>query len=253
MQYKLKKKYPTLPQCWEEGMLIDLADSKLHYTSIAAEYRKHYLCIFDVENNPDYWEKFDPKNYEILSFMNSDNRGIYEKDRLGNYEYAAMARSLDFCIKYYVIHSVRRLSDDKVFTIGDSVKLERDSRIYKINVLKLTYLNCIYVYGKSCSSSFVRYLDKILVYDKRFVLTTEDNVDIFEGDSCYFTSVNSNVVFLTPSPEGIKGGVYFADREQALTYLLFKKKCLSLNDVLSVWDRGDVGFRQRLIDLVKEK
>ena len=75
-KYKLKKKYPSLPKDWKEGMEVGQGDRGKHswYSPCNGKYSDRMkLSIDEVENNPEYWEEVVEKNYEILSFINNNN------------------------------------------------------------------------------------------------------------------------------------------------------------------------------------
>lgn len=139
VEYKLKYKYPSLPENWEVGMLVGVGDfdpnfykpcsSKYSYATIYREY---------VEKFPEFWEKVEEKEYEILSYecLNPDgtsatDRQIFVKQPSGEYMWYSVYYSEKLInielwnnkTGGFVIHSVKRLSDGEVFTVGDSVQL----------------------------------------------------------------------------------------------------------------------------------
>jgi len=55
-EYKLLKKYPSLPTDWEEGMIVGLGDRAQLYAPCNGIYTDKRLGNPEVENNPEYWE-----------------------------------------------------------------------------------------------------------------------------------------------------------------------------------------------------
>jgi hypothetical protein len=57
-EYKLIKKYPSLPEDWEEGMVVGLGDRSYMYSTCSSKYSDYKkLNNSEVENNPEFWEK----------------------------------------------------------------------------------------------------------------------------------------------------------------------------------------------------
>jgi len=89
----------------------------------------HYLDPTDVENNPEFFEEIIEKQFEILSVQNCFSDIILEFNKLGicikrsdNCNLAATL-NLEDCLKNGCkIHSIRRLSDSEVFSIGDKTE-----------------------------------------------------------------------------------------------------------------------------------
>lgn len=84
------------------------------------------------------------------------------------------------------------------------------------------------------------------------LFTTEDNVEIYEGDGFWGVdekfNLNKNMTF-----HNFK---YFSKKEAAIEYLLINKPCLSVNDVLSISDATFDFLKihaKRLRELVKLK
>lgn len=77
------------------------------------------------------------------------------------------------------------------------------------------------------------------------ILTTEDNVDIFEGDEVTWLYRDELKIAGTRNAnENMYTDLkYFSTRESAKEYILMNKPLLSLNDLLSVWGNNqDVDF-----------
>ncbi len=115
-KYKLIKKFPGSD---ELGTII--TGSKETMYSKGLGYRNYDWV--HVEIHPEFWEEIVEKDYEILS--QTSVRVCNPKD---NYKVVRNTTP--------VIHSVKRLSDGEVFTVGDKVSREGgyfESTILSIN------------------------------------------------------------------------------------------------------------------------
>lgn len=130
------------------------------------------------------------------------------------------------------IHSVKRLSDGEVFTIGDILKSGE-----KINSIKLIE-GIIRVYPRH---SFY-YLSDVKKVKKTPLFTTEDGVDIFEGHDFFYPNTHAWVVLKTKANVKaidyvIKVNKYktFFNKEKAEEYVLLNKPCLSIMEVAPIF------------------
>lgn len=127
-RYKLIKKYPGSPKLGTEVIY-----SKAHkiYNYNGGDFYSE-LPKNQVENLPEFWEEVIEKDYEILSF--SQNSNI--KDLWTNFgpipncwcrNVNGFAVTKGYTLNeilnnpLYSIHSVKRLSDNAIFTIGDKI------------------------------------------------------------------------------------------------------------------------------------
>ena len=185
-KYRLKKYYPTY-----HGLLLE--------ESIAEEKKDHYevfnkdvigLVINknEVENNPEFWEKVEEKEYEILSFRNKLSGTVFKK--LGNGNYGSNdgvgGSRLDDMFSYELcdIHSVKRLSDGEVFTIGDRIDSYCESGCITEFEITENNIKVHFLDDKSTHQNEWTFLNNT-IKPKRPLFTTEDGVDIYEGDVCY--------------------------------------------------------------------
>lgn len=243
MKYKLIKWYPGLDKVYQEGTTVVLRGS--------GEYREEGATFGypvdkdEVENNPEYWEKIKDKKYKILSFSN-DMEDIFTLNEEGTY-YNNFEDETDCTWRtekhilvstYCKIHSVKRLSDEKVFTIRDEFLLEGDTfKRYTIMGFEL-YEGEILVDTKNTLLAF-----KDIKYILPVVFTSEDDVDIYEGDPvwCCHRDNNSNItgyiekICTNPYPFDSSVPV-FSTKENAKEYVLMNKPCLSLNDIENMWN-----------------
>ena len=222
MKYILKKEYPGSPKL---GNIIDNLENDW------------------IENYPEFWEEVVEKNYEILFVITNNNKFI-EK-----------VYNQDATIEpYWKIHSVKRLSDGEIFTIGDIVKCEDCKG--KITSLEI-YDNDIYLNGIDNKMPFgytlCNTLDcfEIPQKVKQPLFTTEDGVDIFEGDE--FIVVNIFTFNKHRTGKYLETNhmyKYFSTKEKAEEYILLNKPCLSYGDVQEYLKVKDCN---KVLDLAQSK
>lgn len=237
-EYKLLKKYPSLATDWEVGMKVGLGDRNYGYSPCAGNYSDcRKLDNSEVENNSEYWELVMEKEYEILSFYNKDNKSMYflKGDRYcnksdGTYYSDIGTRTLDYCMKYYNIHSIKRISDGEVFFLNDKVKLS--GKYSEIWLLKEIDNKGIFRFiNNPCGYSI-----NLFIKVKEPLLVTEDGVEMFGYRRCYIVSKkyltiqhsvvdNINIMYLPDF------NFYFAEKENAEKYIKENQKRYSLNDM----------------------
>ena len=217
MKYILKKEYPGSPKL---GNIIDNLENDW------------------IENYPEFWEEVVEKDYEILSLARfcSIKPTITDVSDYGDEFIEAMLKCDNARI-----HSIKRLSDSQIFTIGDELK--NNQKIISISLID----NQIRIYPQY---SFYYLKDIVKVRQKLF--TTFDNVDIFEGDISF--GVNSNFK-LSEVKHINKLYIYpnvkeFSTKEKAEEYILLNKPCLSYGDVQEYLKVKDCN---KVLDLVQSK
>ena len=97
MKYKLIKEYPGSPKL---GTITD-------------------RTMYFPEYYPSFWQPVVEKNYEILSLVASEKNPQHKKGSkfLHNKDYKFKNM---YPTEFWDIYSVKRISDNKIFTIGDS-------------------------------------------------------------------------------------------------------------------------------------
>ncbi len=222
-QFKLIKEYPGSP-----GLNTSVTFKKGRYYEDNKSHRKEL-----VENNPDFWEKVEEKYYEILSFndvkvKDIDDDGAFVHNRFDN-KWCPSKDSLQYLIETYGIKSVKRLSDNVVFTIGDSIKTGEIKKFYLPSGIQKEVTLWVTMSDEDTYLSEATHKPKPL-------FTTEDGVDIFEGNS--YVKLNSHTSwdivtgFISEGAHGSYTGLKFSTKEKAEEYVLMNKPCLSINDVL---------------------
>jgi len=264
-KYKLIKTYPSSP---ELGKIIDLSTIKTDTLKICG-YKNcpfGYWEIFksDLENNPEFWEEVIEEEYEILSFKNSKKNEFYNRLSNGNYYYESSDNGVSlysmlnfgYCVAngYFIIHSVKRLSDGEIFTIGDKV----DSSIASVGKNKnLIGFKIINDRLKVKFSNLGYYPLSTIVKSKQPLFTTEDGVGLYENDSAYlvydlgipyYSTCHKDNNYFSQLYEGIK---VFSTKEAAEEYMLMNKPYLSINDVKEA-EKSSL-FYSKLREIVKSK
>lgn len=259
-KFKLIKEYPdSLPLNTE----VVFGNHGLTGDSYQVKLDKIYrISPENIENHSEFWQEIFEKDYEILSFM--DNLNIITNNLGGQHEKNCLNN------KHFNIHSVKRLSDGEVFTIGD--KTCTPGNIYPIAEFTISDTeNTILVssyYENSRSGSYNIRL-KNVIKSKKPLFITEDGVDIFEGD--YFCRVgrpNSGHAFqcwdgdrnnkATPVYSHVSMNEYnyhFSSVKVANDFIIFNKPCLSINDITYGLNSSYItsNMLQELIQKVQEK
>jgi len=184
-KYKLIKKYPTSPKT---GTIIQDAGNNQWYigeTKKLTEYAPRIIGMKPAEY-PEFWEEVKEKDYEILEIDGYSGHYIlnpttgfmtYKGQGIGSYTAEYYLNS-----KYpHHIHSIKRLSDGEVFTIGDKIQnfIEEHNIINTIVTFKRTENSLWISVGKRAGCL----LDKA-IKAKLPLFITEDKVDVYEGDTC---------------------------------------------------------------------
>ena len=263
-QYKLIKWYPSLPKDWEVGMIVGLEDRCIptSFSPCNRKYKDYYVSYEDVINNSEFWEEIIeyPVGTKVLDTFSNENEYCYTKQ---DYEILSFItiksvlikyNDLDIndelnCDKYLKIYSVKRLSDGEVFTIGD--KIEDKGLLFWVidsfrivdNIVKLECERSI----KTTTSASLLLNESFKV--KKPLLTTEDGVDIFKGDSPWTTLSNTkcegfkNVKQFKNITENANRTFYkyFSSKEKAEEYVRLNTVLFTTNDGVDI-KKGDKYF-----------
>lgn len=239
-KYKLIKTYPGSPEINSEFIKYD------NFWYVPIPRTSEIIPKTKIENYPEFWQEIKERKYQILSVIGcgSWDKGSLYKDVVGNEDtYIKYIKS-----KEVAIYSVKRLSDGEVFTIGDNV---RDSLTDKLTNNKVQEIDYI-IYNekrpifqfKSGTTAPLGTISKV-----NPLFTTEDGVDICEGDEYY------NVFDKITEPEYelyevtgpwisksdtsfIKRGdscKYFSTKEKAQEWIDWNKPKYSLNDIRTAY------------------
>ena len=214
-------------------------------SELRVESKNWFLSIDDIE-------KSKPLDYEILALEDRLTGDIWEKRINDTFKRtspkpSSLFPTIDqFDLDVYDIITIRRLSDSKVFTVGDKINNK-----YTISRFELGFSSPILTFVNE--EPFWISL-KTLFHSKKPLFTTEDGVDIFEGDdyfevaltfkpsfreAIYKKIARPNIIYdygISEKREKLNknGRYYFSTKEAAEEYVLMNKPSLSVNDVLSV-------------------
>lgn len=232
-KYKLIKEYPGSPKL---GTIVELKNDGFYPINTPGGWfsEKYHLKPF-----PEFWEEVVEKDYEILSYKSLKKGHIlfynekYDKNFFNNYN--------------WIINSVKRLSDGEIFTVGDKTNAGNLTGFSIKNNKIITHHNPS---GQDLNDDY--YLEG-LVLQKQPIFTTEDGVDIYDGDNYYWLdrSLNINNSGYTSIFMNTLNTLYFSTKEKAKEYILMNKPCLSINDIKFL-DPDKYKF-ERLKELVKSR
>lgn len=274
-QYKLIQTYPGSPELGDiyEKIQGICPGGVYMYKNI----NKPGCCLNAViiEHNSKYWEEVIKKDYEILSFICNQNYNklikgeiIYKQDYntfegVSIYDnktriVSQVCNEILLTYPHWSIHSVKRLSDGEIFTIGDKVfSVYINYTINKINIVNnKCMINALYDTNDP-NGSRLNYNLNNLKKSKKPLFTTEDGVDIFEGDEYYyfrfhswtFDKARANQEFHSQDKLS-SNSLYFSTKEKVEEYILMNKPVLSLKDVENILlNKYNTKFRE----LVKQK
>lgn len=279
-QYKLIKTYPNSP---ELGTIVTYY-ANWHMYGITNE------CIFKakiIENSPEFWQKVIQKDYEILSFTDKPNTGRIYRKYTSNLFYSDDSAKLwsesdllkDEDVK---IHSVKRLFDGEIFTIGDKLNDKSftenarhplsktdiwDNIITKIAIVKnsdsevagysYTNMNGQLMFSASNKWKNLNVSLKDAIKAKKPLFITEDGKEIFEYQEYWFITtldwkLKSHTMGISDRHYPPLGNKQFSTKEAAWEYILMNKPVLSLNDVRNAM-KTPLSWSCKLEELVKSK
>ena len=240
-KYKLIKEYPGSPKL---GYIVIESNNK--YGNITIN-----VIVQDPQLYPEFWEEVIEKDYEILSIFGNENIPIKKSDFINNGWNIFLNNNLNGA----KIHSVKRLSDGEIFTIGDKYKSDIINEIKTIESIDLSF-DKIMIRPTGYGFSELKNIIKL----KKPLFTTEDGVDMFENVIVY--AVRPDYTLWCPKVTyNFIGNIIndykiFSTEKAAEEYILMNKPCLSLNDIEKAWfmsvDSGPL-MKHGLKELVKSK
>lgn len=192
--------------------------------------------VIEAEPNLQFWEEVVEKEWEILSFVNI--RGsMFEKYEEGLFYYKTwVERGITGLTERSIItdptlkiHSIKRLSDGEVFTLGD--RLSKDA-----------FIRTIIMRSNSCWIGVNLNLEISLSLVKKMnpLFKTFDGVDVFEGDRYYYFRFHSWSYDMSIAHEKFysqdklsKNSLYFSSKEKAEEFIILNKPCLSLQEAIN--------------------
>jgi hypothetical protein len=223
-KFKLIKEYPNSPKL---GKICKVPE---HTRADNEELYYH------ITKSPEYWQEVIEKDYEILSYK-SISEAIWTENEKGLWinnidrvKFSINALLHDLIVK---IHSVKRLSDGKIFTIGDKVTFKNINSTIKSFRLEI---EALYVDFESGNGVSIKYVEK----SKQPLFTTEDDVDIFENVRYYW--VFKTNIFDAAAKENSGNNStrkYFSTEQAAQNYINSKKVLFTTEDGVDVFENKD--------------
>lgn len=261
-KYKLIKIYPGSP---EVGTIARrYQQSAVQFIDINAKVFYSSESPSIIENNPEFWQEIVEKDYEILAFKEvsgqisilQSNGKYYDKngtkfDPCGYF----CGNTLEEEIKDgATIHSILRLSDGKVFTVGDRIDGGCGSNQEIVQITE----DWIYYRSNIKGCQIYTYKLKDIKHSKEVLFTTEDGVDIFDPRQKVFSVSECDFKLQDHQDYGWimtrnieRKYHHFSTKEKAEEYILMNKPCLSINDIYSL-DKGKY-WLSSIKELVKSK
>jgi hypothetical protein len=236
-KYKLIKKYPGSPIL---NTIVEQRFNILICYRIISPVSKPVLSKEIIENSPEFWEEIIEKDYDILSVLlrRSADHVIRKVDLNDSKSYIESLIKCDG----NSIHSIRRLSDNEIFTVGDKIKTSVTDNYCAIYNLLLNNTGKLLI---DCTHSYLAHKKGVdllsdIQHIKKPLFTTEDGVDIFDTDEVYGVELGSfrflhYIVVASDITKNYIKCVHFSTREKAEEYIIRNKPCLSLHDIDNCW------------------
>lgn len=252
-KYKLIKWYPSLPEYWKskDVTAVEVRDHNTYDLKIDGKIEQP-LYEDEVENNPEFWQEVTEKDkdYEILSLISPTSTVI---KNITN----------ENCIKSLInqsfsIHSVKRVSDGEVFTVGDSITSPYFFPLGEVRKIEGFDINRKdgHIVEQSGGWSPLNGLKKA----KPILFKTEEGVNIFEGDKYWWVTKNNEIYTATAKRySGNPENKQFSKKEAAEEYILMNAPRLSINNIHDLlkefWEGGKINTGQYvdLKELIVEK
>lgn len=230
VKYKLIKNYPQFEMPLECHSIADGG----YYTNKGDR-------VYNPEDYPEFWEKIIKKNYEVLSYKcfsrNLEYQQLFIKQN-NLFCWSTVQHNESYILNNmwnnktggYVINSVERLSDNVVFSVGDNTnagiikQFNICGNTLQLKVDGLIFLN-----------------DYLVKKVKQPLFTTEDGIDIFEGDIYYHTKPDFTISYGGKADNKISGNLigyknykYFSTKEKAQEWVVLNKPCLSIKEICPI-------------------
>lgn len=239
-KFKLIKEYPNSPK------LGFITEDKHYIKNSAGDFLRIGYNDTYIKDLTGFWEEVFDKDYEILSFINSENTifNIGQRICSGSMypETIEVNESLinDSLYKNLRIHSVKRLSDGEIFTISDEV-VHTNNVTNKIGIIENFHIMSNDIWFKT--NNYNVPICYIKNKNKTPLFITEDKVAIFRGDKYYYVDIKTFRIWSTFAGNTAdevfwlkdKNLIKFSTKEIAEEYGLMNKPCLSINDIAKVY------------------
>lgn len=211
-------------------------------TPISDEMVKEFFHDYFYQKGADHvseaWESFKSKHsqpsgrdWEIVSFVAKDGWPAVEDSPLWRIHGGESKGIISYetCLETCSIHTVRRLSDNTTWTIGE------DTPKGKIKEFELPHPDgLMYVRYDLGGWDYLSQCKKAPIPEQKPVLfITEDGKDIFMGDSYWCVRDNWFVASCNTSDYNFSYNVKrFSTETAANEYVLMNKPILSINEII---------------------
>ncbi len=214
--------------------------------------RKAIPRDFQPDVTPNWFESVN-QDYEIMSYKYSGN--IYNFVRTGSkgreYEVGLgilQEKTFKHLSAKPEIHSVKRLSDGEIFTVGDRVVCNEifNEVITGIKPFQDNYLQFDFV---NCENNFTTDSEWERMTHRKFLLKTHDCVDIYTGDSYTFLWTERpaydqavNTLYDVETADWYPGcmpsehAIFFSTREAGEKYLQSLTPIFTTEDGVKIFD-----------------
>lgn len=228
------------------------------------------VTVENVDNYTQHWremfeefevQSFSYKKWESLAKIKDD--GLYYTKSGSFWTYNSLI-GCGISVKsgHIKIHSIKRLSDGEVFTIGDSVM--RYGKIAEIRTIKL---DKNWAGGAVINEGLKPYLGECIETLSKVdnpILKTEEGVEIFEGDELWWLRVieddNEIEEIFSYGKYGWNGEIsingtykWFSNEYSAKEYIIMNKPLLSVMDVKQQLPKLIKAGVQKFINLAEER
>lgn len=242
-KYKIIKTYPGSDKL---GTVITLDKNGECWTT------PQLVVESDCKNNPEFFEEIIQKDYEILSFICTENlhttvisKGtILCKTENSKFENGIIEDVEVNLLKYphWKIFSIKRKSDNEVFSIGDNVDSKLHKNHYKITEIKLFNEVPIIVLSSKDVPYELSFNLSNIIKSKPVFLITEDGVKVNLKGEIHWVSnyVGGEIKYLyatslvEPHLFILEDFKVFSSFEKAQEWIILNKPVLSINDVLGL-------------------
>jgi len=224
----------------------EIAEESPRFKNFYLVNHGHSLHKRFIENSND-WQKVEELDYEILSYSGTRSNVVIKNShpnfKLMEFDFKCKKESTVF------IYSVKRLSDGEVFTIGDLIDFRNfgNKGPQPIEKFETDYFDNNYISAYNSAYGLGLILWK-KIPKKTPLFTTEDGVEIFEGDNYSFiwlynpatnqstyTSYTFKAKLLEENCAWSVNAKYFSTKEKAEEYVLLNKPCLSIMEVAPIF------------------
>jgi hypothetical protein len=241
-------------------------------------FKQGRFCVeIGTEPSKEFWEEII--EIKPLYFINSfiSNRNIINipegtiviKDKNNNFishphtYFQVLSTEKELLNNHdWSIYSIIRISDGEIFTLGDKTN---KGIINSINIDNRFSNHNKHIISLMINSTTGYRLDELKKL--KLLFTTEDGIDIFEGDEYYpihkgsYQKGNKSIARKTYEDSNYSNNdwILFGKKENADMYLILNKPCLSLNDIWDISNNksSDDNYviidKRKLKDLVKSK